>query len=54
MRAYCSFCWVKGKQNAATSAAARVTLRCFVVSRVMREMSPARLSAVKPNATLMM
>ena len=54
MRAYSSFCWVKGKQNAATSAAARVTLRCFVVSAVRREMSPARVRAVKLNATAMM
>lgn len=54
MRAYCSFCWVKGKQNAAMSAAARVTLRCLVVSRVIRAMSPARVRAVKPNATMMM
>lgn len=53
MSAYSSFCCVKGKQTAATRAAVRVMLRCFEVSAVMREMSPARFSAVKAKAAVM-
>lgn len=53
MSAYSSFCWVKGKQTAATRAAASVMLRCFVVSAVRRETSPARWSAVKAKPTVM-
>lgn len=53
MRAYSAVSWVKGKQSAATRAAARVTLRCLAVSAVSRAMSPARVSAVKAKAAVM-